>query len=52
MLHKFIIDHHTQEIKPRQTKNKRSNRFVLSKTKYFSEYGVPADIQLQKLNIY
>ena len=53
MLQKFLIEHHTQvqEIKPCQTKNKRLNRFVLSKTKYFSEHGVPTNIQLQNLII-
>ena len=51
MLHKFIFGRHTQvqEIKPCQTKNKRSNRFLLSKTKYFYEHGIPTNIQLQNL---
>ena len=38
-----------QEIKPCQARNKHWNRFVLGKTKYFSEHGVPANIQLQNL---
>ena len=38
-----------QEIKPCPTKNKRSNRSVLCKTKYFSEHGVTTNIQLQNL---
>ena len=34
MFHKFITEHHAQvqEMKPCQTKNKRSNRFLLGKT--------------------
>ena len=51
MLQQFITEHHpqVQEIKPCQTKNKRSNRFMLSKTKYFSEHEVSTNVQLQNL---
>ena len=38
-----------QEIKPHQTKNKRSNRFVLSETKYISEHRVRTSIKLKNL---